>query len=368
MAVKTIESKGYDNGYNDAIETIKKMLAGGQNGSGGGGMIPDPNLQQPDINQNGQGNNSNSNSGSSSGQNSSKGNSSSGGGSNRDADSSGKTGIVRPEDCEPLGNVDGVPNEPGAMIDSQSADKIAKEEGYDSLGGSDGSTEKEWGEKAIKAASKLKGDQAGGLKSKIEGIYKVSHDWKKELRKIVGMSLSPEDRRQAYAHKNTLISQDRITRTDKDKYDNMDYMMAWIDSSGSMSDDMLKKCLSEIYYVALAKKPIKLVIIQCDTKIQEIKEYTNLRDLQKDMIHASVKGRGGTELKPCWDLLKTDQKYKRRPCELVMVFTDGYLTQYKRDPRSMKNLCWVIIDNPGFNVENKDMHTKCVHLKSSDIK
>jgi hypothetical protein len=63
--------------------------------------------------------------------------------------------------------------------------------------------------------------------SKLEGLYKTSKDWKKDLKKIVGHSISPDEKRQAYAHKNVLVTQDRIARTDKDKYDNLDYMMAW---------------------------------------------------------------------------------------------------------------------------------------------
>ena len=69
----------------------------------------------------------------------------------------------------------------------------------------------------------------GKLKSKLEGLYKVSSDWKKELRKVVGHSISPEDKRQAYANKNVLVSQDRIARTDKDKYDNLDYTAQFYD-------------------------------------------------------------------------------------------------------------------------------------------
>lgn len=357
MATRKVEVKGYDNGYNDAIETIRQMLAGGQRG-GQGGMKPDPKLQLPDPKD------------SPEGQQGQQGQSSSGGKSGRDADSTGKKGIVRAEDCEPLGDISNIPNEPGSMCDRKTADQVAKKEGYEEQGGSEASTEKEWSEASIKATNKLQGDKPGNavLKGKIEEIWKVSHDWKKELRAIVGQSISPDEGRSAYAHKNTLISQDRIARTIKDKYDNMDYMMAWIDSSGSMSDDQLKKCLREVYHVALAKKPLKLVVIQCDTKIQEIKEYTNLKDLMKDTINATVKGRGGTELKPCWDLLKNEKKYNRRPAELVMVFTDGYLTQYKRDSRHMKNLCWVILDNPGWNIQYKERYTKCVHMSTSDIK
>lgn len=255
------------------------------------------------------------------------------------------------------------------MIGQGDGDEIVEQEGYESENpGSDSAQERDWKETALKQASKMKGDQAGKLRSKLDSLYKTTKDWKKELKKVVGHSLSPEDKRQAYANKNILISQDRIARTDKDKYDNMDYMMAWVDSSGSMSDDQLKLCLSEVYAVALAKKPIKLVVIQCDTKIQDIKTYTDLRQLKKDMIHASVKGRGGTELKPCWDLLINDPIYKRRPCELVMVFTDGYLTQYKRNPKTMKHLCWCILDNPSWNPEYKDINTKVIHLNSQDIK
>ena len=135
-----------------------------------------------------------------------------------------------------------------------------------------------------------------------------------------------------------------------------------------MTDNQLKMCLKEVYQVALAKKPLKLVVIQCDTRIQQIKEYTNLKDLHKDTINATVKGRGGTELKPCFDLLKEDPKYSRRPAELVMIFTDGGLTQYKRDPRHIKKLCWVILDNSGWNLQYKERFTKCVHMKTEDIK
>jgi predicted metal-dependent peptidase len=135
-----------------------------------------------------------------------------------------------------------------------------------------------------------------------------------------------------------------------------------------MSDDQLKQCLSEVYAIALAKKPIKMVVVQCDTRIQEIKEYKNLSELKKDISRATVKGRGGTELKPCWDLLTNDPKYKRIPTELVMIFTDGYLNQYKRNPRTMRNLCWVILDNPSWQPLFKEINTKVVHINTNDIK
>jgi predicted metal-dependent peptidase len=257
---------------------------------------------------------------------------------------------------------------PGGFMDKQDGDKLAEQEGYDKDNMNETSREKDWKEAALKESQKLKGDAAGKFKAKIESLYKVSTDWKKTLRNIIGRSLNPADTRQAFANKNVLVSQNRIARTDKDKWDNLDYICCFIDSSGSMSDDQLKMVLSEVYSLALQKKPMKIVCVQCDTRIQWVKEYTNLNELKKDAIKQGVKGRGGTILKPCWDLLRNDKRFKGKRAEIVLCFTDGYCDQYKRDPRTMQNLFWCILDNPSFRIQNLDANTKALHFKSRDIK
>lgn len=361
-------SKDYKSGYDAAIEAIKKKLQDMQNG--------DNDMKNPDSKGgNQQNNNMISPEEAISGQKGSKqkqqtNNSRGSENKSRTSKNDPNQGVVRPQDCCPpnSSNLDNVPGRAGGMIDSNTGEKIAKQEGYEPEGGSDSAVENDWKETVLKETSKHKGNLPGNLVSTIEGLYKTSSDWKKTLRKIVGNSLSPEETRRAYANKNILISQDRMARTDKDKYDNVDYIMAWIDSSGSMSDDQLKMCLSEIYSVAVAKKPMKLVIVQCDTKIQDIQEFTNMDTFKRSIIKQKVHGRGGTELKPCWDLLKSDPKYKKIAPELVMIFTDGWLTQYKRNPRTMRNLCWVILDNPSWQLEYKDMNTKVVYINTSDVK
>lgn len=353
-------TKDYDEGYQAAIEAIKQALSGqnNQGGEGDGSSLPnDMTSPQEATGQGGQ----------SDGKQSSKSGSGKPAGPSVEP-SKDNHGTVSPEDCIGPNSLGNTPDIPGGMIDRQTGDDICKKEGYDVQNASQDVIDKEWGDIAIRESSKLKGSDAGDFKAKLVGIYKTTTDWKTALRKVVGKSLSPIDKRQAYANKNILVSQDRIARTDKDEYNNMDYMMAWIDSSGSMSDHQLKLCLSEVYSVALAKKPMKLVVIQCDTKIQDIKVYTSLSQLKKDIVHATVKGRGGTELKPCWDLLEKDPKYRRKQAELVMIFTDGYLDQYKRNPKTMRNLCWVILDNPGWEVKYKDNKTMTLHLRSNDIK
>lgn len=359
-------TKEYNEGYQAAIEAIKKALSGNSNGQSSSGsgqqdldqdMIPAPGQE---------GSGGGSSSSNKNNKQSNQGTGSAAGSGSRTNKSDDSQGIVRPEDCMGNSGLDNCPSTPGGMISKEDGDKLANQEGYPEEGGNDSQIEKEWKDAAIKTTQRNKfkpGSAAGNFMAKLEGLYKSQVDWKKELKKIVGNAISPEDKRSALVNRNVLVSQSRFTRTDKDKFDSLDYMMVWVDSSYSMSDEELKMCLTEVYAVALAKKPLKLVLVQCDTKIQEIKEFKTLQELKNYTMHATVKGRGGTNLKPCWDLLKNDARYNRRKPDVVVIFTDGELTQYKRDLRTMKNLCWCIINNPSFNVQYKDPYTKCLHIK-----
>lgn len=340
----------YDRGYEDAIRALREKLQG-QNqqmsGSGGGADNKDSQgnpMQSPELNDEDQ----------------------------KRADKmngrgEGNQGVVRPEDCAGQFGED-QPNVPGTFCGRDEGKKLAEDEGYEDNQPGEEGLAKEWKEASLKNKSKLKGNGAGAAISKIEGIWNTTTDWKKILRDIIGRALNDHETRSAFANKNILVSQDRIARTDKDKYDLVEYMTAFIDSSGSMSDYQLQLVLAEIYNIALKKKPVKFVVVQCDTRIQEIKEYKTPPEIKRDFKCASVKGRGGTELKPCWDLLLKDKKYSRRPSELAIVFTDGYLTQYKRNPKTMKYLVWVILDNPSFKLEYPEVKTRVIYLKTSDVK
>lgn len=358
-------TKEWNEGYQAAIEAIKKALQGGDNKGGNGSEgLPSDMIQPPSQG----GSDSNSENNKKQNQNNTNSNSSNSSNNSRTSSSNENQGIVRPEDCTGSHGVDNMPGTPGGFFSKEDGDKLAQMEGYDKEGGSDAQLEKNWAEASIKAASEMKGDGPGKFKSTLEGLYKTKTDWKNVLKRVVGRSINDDDKRQAYAGKNALASRGDIVRTDKDKFDSMDYLMAWIDSSGSMSDEQLRMCLSEVYQVALAKKPMKIVIIQCDTRIQEIKVYDSVDKLKREFKTATVKGRGGTELKPCWDLLKTDKRFKGRKPDLIMIFTDGWLTQYKRDRRTMNKLIWCFIDNPSKNVEYPDAETKCIHLTTKTMK
>ena len=291
------------------------------------------------------------------------------GGKTRDSKTGENQGVVRPEDCIGPSSLKNTPGQAGGIISKDVGDEIAEMEGYDKSGGSNSNIEKEWGDRA-KSVTKQAGKGAGWdiFKAKLQGLWNKTVDWKNELKKIVGHAINPADKRQAYANKNVLVSQDRIARTDKDKYNNMDYMQAWIDTSGSMTNEFLNACISEVYKLALAKKPMRLDIWQFDTRVADQQTFSNLPSLKKGLGSFEMKGGGGTDVKCCFDELLNNKKYSKRKCELVVIFTDGYLTQYKRPMKNIGTLVWVVIDNPGFELQYKDSNTKLIHINSADIK
>jgi predicted metal-dependent peptidase len=372
-----MNQREYNSGYQAAIDAIRKQIQqqrkngqsqqpsqGGQAQQGQDGRMMPPGMG--DASGEGQ-----------QGQSSGQGQQSQGQGAGSGSGSrgSGNQGVVQPEDCIGPNSLDDVPGTAGGYIDRKTGDEIAKNEGYDKGdGGSDDQTARDWKDNALKMAKQLKqqtdksrGGGPAAFAARLESIYKPTKDWRKELKRVVGQAITPDDPRQAFAHKNTLVSQDRIARADKDKYDSMDYMVAMVDTSGSMSEKDIKACLGEVYGVALAKKPLKLVLMYFGSGVSKIMVFKSLTEFKKEMKAPNIAAGGGTEVEPCFRMLATDPQFRRKIADIVMIFTDGYIDQVKRNPKICKNLCWVIVDNPGFDLQYKDIKTKCVHIKKEDM-
>jgi predicted metal-dependent peptidase len=299
-----------------------------------------------------------------------------GGQQGQQADPSKNEGQVTPADCAgQFGS--NMPETPGGFMDANEGNELAEKEGYDK-GPTDDANSNEWKRIAINQAQKDNRTDAHGARgqfySKILDLWKTNTDWKKAFRKIIGRALNTQDRRRAFANKNILATQRdpngraRIAMADFDKFDAVDYMTIFIDSSGSISDDMLRYMLGEVYNIALQLKPETLVLVQLDTKVQECQIFRDANEFRRYAKVATVKGRGGNYQQACWDFLRNDKRFSRTQSELVIMFTDGWLDQHKRDPKTMSNLCWAIIDNPSFRLQYPETRTSVVYLSSKDIK
>lgn len=347
-------SADWQKGYDEAIEAIRQSIKNGINGSTNRPQDDSdiPGVPMDPSNQQGQG----------------QGQGQQGQGEGR---GSGSQGVVQPEDCMSPGSLSNVPGAPGGFVDRKTGDEIAKSEGYEKEGGSDSQTDKEWEDRAMTTAKKMAGMGKGFAKfaSKLMDIYKSKADWKKELRKVVGRCISEEDKRRGYTSNNILVSQDRIALTDKQKFDNLDYLLICLDTSGSFfGGEEMKQALREVAQVALTKKPMRIYVVYWDTRVASIEEYTSVQALVKAIKTGKTqpKGGGGTDVQCVWDMLKTDKRFKRIRPELTVIFTDGYLNGTpKRDARRMQHLVWCIIDNPNFSAP-PDALTRTIHMKMSD--
>jgi hypothetical protein len=188
-------TKEWNEGYQAAIEAIKKAMQGGGSGDGDGDGLPSDMTPPP----------SQGGSGSGSGKGKGKQQNSQGGqsGNSRTSSSDPNQGVVRPEDCEGGSGVGDIPGTPGGFFSKEDGDKLAQSEGYDKEGGGQDSVERSWKDSALKATQKLgqPGDVWGKLKSTIERLYKTTTDWKAAFKFIVGKSLNDAETRSALEYR-----------------------------------------------------------------------------------------------------------------------------------------------------------------------
>jgi predicted metal-dependent peptidase len=230
----------------------------------------------------------------------------------------------------------------GALLDSK-YDNMAEEEIYNLLpddpdggdgsgggggGGADGggmgdftdpvddegNTEEDWRQRAVEGvnASKLRGRESGSMTRAIERHLKGQQDWREILRELLSAPAADDydetrpDRR--------FMEEDIFLPTLYSE--RVGTFVVAVDTSGSVTEDMLSKFMAEVQYCLDTVKPEKVIVIDCDAAINQEREFAygdNLRDFK-------LKGGGGTDFRPVFDRVKS---LPDSP-EAVVYFTDGY--------------------------------------------
>lgn len=107
-----------------------------------------------------------------------------------------------------------------------------------------------------------------------------------------------------------------------------------IDTSGSMSDEMLQFVSVEMFAI-LKAVTFTVTVIECDAEINRVYEAKSAKDIKLDF-----NGRGGTSFTPAIEYIN-ENKFK----DAVMIyFTDGYGESEIPKPKTYKNM-WVIVDD-----------------------
>ena len=168
------------------------------------------------------------------------------------------------------------------------------------------------------------GKVTGGLKSMIEAAQKSQIAWWRLLREYLGLLVSTRkestmkrpNRRFGYPYPGS-------------KRKHVDKVLAAIDSSGSISEDSLRRFLTELNAIA-ETHPVDLVVFDDGITLGPI-PFTRRRKT------FAFDGRGGTNFAPVMELASKD-KYK----SLVML-TDGCagVCEY---PKGVKDVIWCLVN------------------------
>ena len=148
-------------------------------------------------------------------------------------------------------------------------------------------------------AAKAVGKLPGSLKSIIEAMSEPKVDWAKHVRKFVG-GTEPEEYSTNRPNRGQYWEYGMIEPSVEKK--GIGTLGIGIDVSGSVSDKELEQFATEIRHISEELNPTKIIVIQCDAEIRDIKEY-----LAGDHFTVlKVKGRGGTRVRPVLDWLEAN--------------------------------------------------------------
>jgi predicted metal-dependent peptidase len=178
----------------------------------------------------------------------------------------------------------------------------------------EGNTEEDWRQRAVEGvnAAKLRGRESGSMTRAIERHLKGTQDWREILRDLLS----------AVAHDDYDETRPDRRFIDEDIFlptlysERVGSFVVAVDTSGSVSPDMLTKFMAEVQYCLDTVKPSSVIVIDCDTQIYQEVEF-NVGD---DVTTFEPKGGGGTSFVPVFERLKQ----LTEPAEALVYFTDGY--------------------------------------------
>ena len=178
----------------------------------------------------------------------------------------------------------------------------------------EGNTEEDWRQRAVEGvnAAKLRGRESGSMTRAIERHLKGTQDWREILREL--LSAPANDDYDETRPDRRFMEEDIFLPTLYSE--RVGTFVVAIDTSGSVSPDMVDKFMAEVQYCMDTVKPEKIIVIDCDAAINQEREFAygdSVRDFK-------LKGGGGTDFRPVFDRVKSLPEHP----EAVVYFTDGY--------------------------------------------
>lgn len=174
----------------------------------------------------------------------------------------------------------------------------------------------------VKAVTQAQMDQQAGsipgeINRAIQDLINPKLNWKELLQRFVD-GVAKEDyswRRPNKRYFPEVIMPSPFSET-------IDHMTVAIDTSGSVSEEMLLEMLSEIQGIYDVFQPKKMVIMDCDWEIHNIHEVQD----SNEITTLTFNGGGGTSLHPPVDWAK------KQETNVMLYFTDLWAAQIEEEP------------------------------------
>jgi predicted metal-dependent peptidase len=163
------------------------------------------------------------------------------------------------------------------------------------------------------------GNVPAGVKRLIEAFTQPKMDWRTLLESHIKSTVKDDFTFQKISRRSlsSLGSGNSAIFPGQNVMDSIDIAVT-IDTSGSMTDEMLKDFLSEVKGIMEIFRDFKLTLWTFDTAVYGVKVFTaeNLHEI----MEYDPKGGGGTDFEVNWEMMKREGIEPQR----LVMFTDGY--------------------------------------------
>jgi len=217
----------------------------------------------------------------------------------------------------------------------------------------------DWKKKLVDACShaRQQGHLPAGMERIVGKLLETYIDWRGLLYKYITSQI-PVDYNWGRPSKKSHSLGIYLPAVEKETID----VMAWVDTSGSISHKELSEFISEISSICRSFKNVELTVGDCDCKVNGIYNLKNANPYEVvDKIGKNLKGGGGTSHIPVFNWIK-----KHKPnAKFVICFTDLW-TDFPPVNTVKQPVLWVVAGNWRNDV-NKVPFGKVISLpKNSD--
>ena len=227
----------------------------------------------------------------------------------------------------------------------------------------------------LEVFSKTQGTEPGALIQNLKEVNREKYDYTAFLKKfaVMGEVMKINDDEFDYVYYtyglNLYKNMPLIEPLEYKEVKRIKEFVLAIDTSGSVVGEQVQKFVQKTYNILKSTESffskINLHIIQCDADIQEHVKITNQEEFDKYLETMQIKGLGGTDFRPVFEL--TDKLIKEKEftnLKGLIYFTDGFGEFPKKKPDY--ETAFVFIDDEENNYDVPSWAIKLI-LKPEEI-